>query len=29
MNDKFIKLNQEFIKIRNKGYIKGIYNSYS
>ena len=29
MDKEFKKLNQEFIRIRNKGYIKGIYNSTS
>lgn len=29
MNEKFNKLNQEFERIYNKGYIKGIYNSSS
>lgn len=29
MDKEFIKLNKEFIKIRDKGYIKGIYNSTS
>ena len=29
MNEKFKKLEREFKRIREKGYIKGIYNSYS